>query len=474
MTTHTTLTIDVGTTAIKLFLYQGAQLIHRQEHRIKTYTEADGKVYQKPEELLETLHTSLLALNEETKRTIDFIALSTAMHSLLPVFDHGYGDILIWSDQQAASTVNTFRKTAFSSLVYEKTGTPIHYMSPFSKLLWIKETHPFPLPVKQWIGLKELIADYFTGEYILDYSTASATGLFNSSTLDWDDEILAFLAVNRTQLAQLVDTDTVLPIEEHRKQALGLNSHTQLLIGASDGCLAALAGYLNTGLHTSVTLGTSGAVRKLSTKRELDPNGKTFCYYLAENLWVCGGPTNNGGAVLEWVSNLFFDDSTTLFDQLGNVLSSTSPGANGLQFLPFINGERAPMWNPFVKGSYQGITMTHRRSEFIRATVEGMILNLKMIMETVEISDEEVSINGGVFRHTELTQLTANILGKDCLLSAHNEPGFGLLGLQETDLKTSSNPSFKLIKKDNEQVQLYQSVYQHFIHSVITYENRHL
>lgn len=474
MTSGTTVTIDVGTTAIKLFLYQAKQVIYQQEIQLTTYSETNGKSYQKPDELLNSLRTGLQALLQQTASPIDYIAVSTAMHSLLPVFEHGYGEILIWSDKQAADSVAAFKKTSFSQQVYEKTGTPIHYMSPFSKLLWIKEEAPFSLPVKKWIGLKELITDFFTGEYLLDYSTASATGLFNSIIMDWDDEILDFLKIKREQLPQLVDTDTILDIKNYRKSDLGLRNETKLLIGASDGCLAAFAGYLNTGLQTSITLGTSGAVRKLSSTRQLDSKGTTFCYYLKKDLWVCGGPSNNGGTVLEWVSRLFFDTPATLFEHLDSILDTVPIGSNGLQFLPYINGERAPLWAPHINGTFQGITTTHGRSDFIRAVIEGMLLNLKFIMETNQISDEEVSINGGVFRHAKLAQLAADILGKDCLLSIQNEPGFGLLGLLDSSLEQHATPSFQLIKKDEERTEQYQLIYKAFAEKVDTYRDSYL
>ncbi|MGL4696104.1 gluconokinase [Enterococcus larvae] len=474
MMVGTSLTIDIGTTAIKLSLYQEKQLIQQKECRIQTYIEPDGKVCQHADELLESLETTLFSFTADERRNIEEIALSTAMHSLLPVFEDGYGEILIWSDKQSADTVAAFKQTAYSQRFYEKTGTPIHYMSPFSKLLWIKQTQPFHRPAKKWVGLKELITAFFTGDHILDYSTASATGLFNSLTMDWDDEILKFVSVNRDQLPKLVDTTTLLTIPSGKKAELGLDEKVKLLIGASDGCLAAYAGYLNTGLRTSLTLGTSGAVRKLSEQRQLDPDGQTFCYYLKENLWVSGGPTNNGGIVLEWLSQLFYDDSTALFDHLASILKNTPIGSNDLLFLPYINGERAPMWNPYIEGSFQGITMQHNRNDFIRAATEGILLNLKMIMDANQVTDKEISINGGVFRHEAFTQLTANILGTECLISNHNEPGFGLLGLLSKDLNEQLTPSFQLIKKENEQVEQYQAIYERFVEAITSYTTHHL
>ncbi|MBL1230394.1 gluconokinase [Enterococcus sp. BWB1-3] len=461
---QTIVTIDVGTTAIKFTLYQNHNQILTTELRIQTYTEKSGKKYQKPLEILDLLQTGIHSIIEEYPYPIHYIALSTAMHGLMPVYEDGScGELLIWSDNQAAETAAAFRKSALSQSFYEKTGTPIHYMSPFSKLLWLKETEQLPDNVIKWIGLKELVSNFFTGEYYLDYSAASATGLFNSLVLDWDNEILTYLSISRRQLPILVDTNTILALSDETKKALGLSPQTQLLIGASDGCLAAYAGYLNTELSVSLTLGTSGAIRKITADRELDSEGKTFCYYLKKGLWVVGGPTNNGGTVLEWLSKLFFNHPTAIFEHLDSALEASSPGAEHLLFLPYINGERAPMWEPFLTGSYQGITALHGQNEFIRAAVEGLLFNLKAIMDASPFPDQEISINGGVFRHPALSQLTADILGKDCLLSANNEPCFGLLGLINQKALPQSDTNCQYIKKDTKNESQYLSFYHSFL-----------
>ncbi|MHC5215523.1 gluconokinase [Enterococcus sp. LJL128] len=471
MSDSSVLTIDIGTTAIKFSLYQGKNLIEKREARIQTYTGENGKIYQKPEEILTQLKAGITAFSKLELKSIATIALSTAMHSLLPVFKDGsYGELLLWSDSQAAASTAAFKKLPFSREVYQKTGTPIHYMSPFSKLLYFKQQDILQNNVGKWIGLKELVVSYFTGSYCLDYSTASATGLFNSLDLDWDQDILSYVSIEREQLAELIDTDVLLPIQLETKQQLGLASNVQLLAGASDGCLAAYAGYLNTGLTTSITLGTSGAVRQLTNKRQLDKNGQTFCYYLKKDLWVIGGPSNNGGAVLEWVSNLFWENPTTLFDHLNLILKETSIGADGLTFLPFINGERAPFWNSFFKGSFQNITMTHNRKHFVRAAAEGILLNLRMIMDANQIEEDAVSINGGAFRHEELAKLAGAIFGKDCLLSTNNEPGFGLLSLAKQTFTAVPFTSFQRIKKNNELASAYQDIYENFLTKIEQYK----
>lgn len=88
------------------------------------------------------------------------------------------------------------------------------------------------------------------------------------------------------------------------------------MIGASDGCLASLASSQQNSTAENLTLGTSGSIRQLSTTRYLGSYMESFCYYLDTDKWVVGGPTNNGGIVLEWLSDLFYDDKAEIFAQL--------------------------------------------------------------------------------------------------------------------------------------------------------------
>ena len=142
----------------------------------------------------------------------------------------------------------------------------------------------------------------------------------------------------------------------------------------------------------ALTIGTSGAMRTVVDAPRTDPEGRTFCYALTEKHWVVGGPVNNGGIVLRWVRDEFAAAETETAKRLGidpyevltHIAARIPPGAGGLLFHPYLAGERAPLWNADLRGSFFGLAMHHRKEHMIRAVLEGVVMNLHTILPAVE------------------------------------------------------------------------------------------
>lgn len=417
------LTIDVGTTAIKYHVYSEHDELFKKASRIETYQEKDI-ITQSPKLILKQLKNDILEIACLFPNIME-IGLSTAMHSLIPVEKNREVDIMyLWSDNQAKRVIEAFKKDQEKcQMLYQKTGTPIHAMSPFAKLFYFKEEKlEWYREVNKWVDLKAYLVNYFTGEYYVDYSIASATGLFNSQEMTWDQEILTLLELKVNQLPFLLHPKEKLNINQSILLELGLNQATVLRIGASDGCLAAIGSYLAIESTLSLTLGTSGAVRLLSDYRLLSSNGKTFCYYLDDDKWVVGGPSNNGGKVLEWLSQLFYDNPVSLFETL-----STSIQTEDLLFLPYLQGERAPLWDSNQTGTFYGLNITHQRKDLTQAVIEGVLFNLYYIYQQLDaLKTDLLVLSGGAFKNTVIAQMTATIFNKKCFISEETEPSQGL------------------------------------------------
>ncbi len=418
--------IDIGTTAIKLGIIQENQLIYSSELPLQTYGDERIK-YQAGEELLASLQAGISAMPQQLRQQITTIGFSTAMHSLMP--DDGKKQIFLWSDLQAAETIDRFKQTNLATHFYEISGTPIHAMSPFAKLLYFQEKKLYPAET-HWYGLKELIMEYFTGNFVIDYSTASATGLFDLKKKQWSDEILDYLGINAEQLAQLVDTNQAFKLLPKIRDLFDFSADTQVVIGASDGTLAAYASYYSTGRSASLTIGTSAAVRQITNAIHLDQEKQNFCYYLNEDLLVSGAPSNNGGVVLAWAANHLADHPAQFYQMLPTLLKETTIGAKGLRFWPYLNGERAPYWSNEIKGGFRDLTLQHTRSDMLRSVIEGVLINIRQLVELVA-QDESLSVSGGFFQTPALGQLAADIFGVDCYYAPQNEPIFGLYYLLE-------------------------------------------
>lgn len=418
--------IDIGTTAIKLGVIQENELLYSSELPLQTYGDERIK-YQDGKELLQILEQGLLEIPLWLRGKISTMSFSTAMHSLMP--DNEEKKVFLWSDLQASDSIEQFKQTGLAAHFYEISGTPIHAMSPFAKLMYFQEKKMYPKQIK-WYGLKELVMAYFTGENVIDYGTASATGLFDLRKKRWSAEILRYLEIEENQLAALADTNQVFEVLPEIRSKFGFSESIQAMIGASDGTLAAYASFYATGRTASLTIGTSAAVRQITKTIHLDKEKQNFCYYLKEGLMVSGAPSNNGGVVLAWAAEHLANDSASFYETLPELLARTELGAKGLRFYPYLNGERAPFWNNKIKGGFQELTIEHTREDMLRSVIEGVLLNIRQLVLLVA-ENEELSVSGGFFQTPVLGQLVADVFGAPCFYAPQNEPIFGLYYLLE-------------------------------------------
>ena len=426
--------VDVGTTNVKALAMPPdlSQILAHASAPLTTLHPQPGHAEQDPAEIWSAFVQVMAEVSREVAQgghVITHVAFCTAMHSLLPMDADGTptGNALIWSDNRAEVQASDLRTTqaALGRAIYKETGTPLHPMIPLCKLAWLREHDPRLLHRTAHFGsIKEFLWQKLTGEFEIDFSIATATGLFNEKKRQWSTKALTYAGVRPDQLSTPVPT-TYQRTYQPRPQtaATGLPSGVSLLIGASDGCLANLgAGAIKRGTAT-LTIGTSGAIRQTVRKPLRDTQGRLFCYYLDAGYYAVGGPTNNGGNVLEWVSEkLTQQDTPTVLAEAATI----PPGSDGLLFLPYLQGERAPLWDASVRGAYLHIDWQHTRAHFVRAALEGVLFNLLSINELLTKytgSARVIHANGGFAQSTLWVQMLADMSGVPVRLNASNESG---------------------------------------------------
>jgi len=394
--------IDIGTTNIKAVLFDdNYQEIENISTPIQTMYNGDF-AEQDIQEIVDVVFSSIERLNN---KDVSHISFSSAMHSIILSSSDlcPFTKNVIWLDNRSKDLINNFKEQADWLSFYHKTGTPIHTMSPFAKLLWYKENTSFINKDVRVFGIKEYIIYKLTGEFVEDYSIASATGLMNIHALKWDKDILDYIGINEEQLPRLVDTNQTFS---------ALNYSFKVVVGASDGCLVNIGVEALSKGQTTLTLGTSGAVRMTVNEPVLDPHGRTFCYYIKKNTYVIGGAVNNGGNVLTWLGRVFYKSKEEMFDDLPHLLERTKEGSNGLVFFPFLFGERAPFWDATLTASFVGLTHNHTRDDMVRAVIESVLFNLKHVLEILESNScksNELYISGGVLQNLDILDLLAGL-----------------------------------------------------------------
>jgi gluconokinase len=381
-----------------------------------THFPAHGWAEQDPQQILNSIDALVAECTSANAVDIGTVSISCAMHSLMAVDAKGtaLSPLIIWSDMRSTGVAKNLKLSSAGAELYAVTGTPVHPMSPTCKLLWIREFNPdlFGRAFK-FISIKEFVIWHWCERWLVDYSIASATGMFDVHGLAWSDKALALTGVTPARLSEPVSPYQRIKLTNNR---LGLASGTTVTLGASDGCLANLGSEATGPGDLSITIGTSGAVRMVSDKVSNDPQGRVFNYRLDEDKFVTGGATNNGTVVIDWFARNFLGAEQADMSGFIQRAMRVTPGSEGLLFLPFVFGERAPYHNPDLRGMYFGLGQHHTLDHMTRSLLEGICFEVRTLVEAVEQSVRPVTsvwASGGFVRSVDWVQLLANILGRD-------------------------------------------------------------
>jgi gluconokinase len=431
---------------------------------------------------VEALTAVVRAATERGDRVVA-VCLSAAMHGLVPLSAGGspQGPLITWADQRAAGAASALVADGRAGPLHDRTGTPVHPMSPLTKLAALSATDPASVRgTARWGGVKELVvAALCGGPHVVDRSCASATGLYDLRGRRWDDEALAIAGVRADQLAEVLPTTAVLPgLRPDVAAATGLPDDLPVVIGASDGVLANLGiGAIRPDV-AAVSIGTSGAMRVVVPEPTVDPGRRLFCYALTDDAWVLGGAVNNGGSVVRWAAQALAagfgrpgaegEEADLVDAALLEEAAGVPAGSDGLLCLPYLLGERAPWWRSGLTGAYLGLRRDHRRPHLVRAAVEGVCQQLALVRDAFAATGSpvrEVRATGGAVASSLWTRTLAATLDLPVRLADSPEgTGLGacLLGLHalgelpDLDAATGLVAVHEAVQPDPGDVDLYR------------------
>jgi gluconokinase len=387
--------VDLGTTHVKAALFEMRDdapplVVGLGREGLRLEVPKPGRAEQDADAVLAATRRAMETALRGEKGVV--AAFSGAMHSLLALDREGrpLGPALTWADQRSVEEAAELRSTDAAA----RTGTPVHPMSPLCKLLWMKRHGGFSA-VHRVTGLKEYVVARLAGVEcdFMDRSMASATGLLDGRSGHWASDLVERVGVGVDRLPRIIEpTDAVAP---------------GFVAGAADGPCANLGSGAIDGGHAALTVGTSGALRLCVRGFSPDPRGRTFCYFLADDLWVRGGAISNGGILLDWACRAYgFADVPSLLAAAAEV----GPGADGLVMLGALTGERSPHWDARARGVIHGLRLDHGRAHLARAAVEATAYAIREIVGDLP-SIRVASATGGFAASPFWLQLMADVTG---------------------------------------------------------------
>jgi xylulokinase len=440
--------IDIGTTGTRaLLIDEAGRVIGSAVAEYPLYTPHPQWAEQDPRDwwaaTCEATRTVLARAGVDGS-AVGGVGLSGQMHGvvLLDEQDEVVRPSIIWADQRSQAQCDWITEQLGAERLIELTCNPALTGFSAPKLLWIRDNEPDAYERgRKFLLPKDYIRFKLTGEYASEVSDASGTTLFNVRKRDWSPEVLGALGIDRDLLPDVYESPVVSgQVHAAAAEATGLALGTPVVGGGGDQAAGAVGnGVVATGILSS-TIGTSGVLFAFTDEPVLDPKGRmqSFCHAVP-NKWHVMGVTQGAGLSLRWfrdnfggsemlVSNLTGIDPYVLLDMEA---SQAPVGSEGLLFLPYLMGERAPHLDPDAKGVFFGLTARHTRLEIVRAIFEGVAYSLRDSMEIIRqemsIPVEQVRASGGGGRSALWRQIQADVFNTEMVtINVAEGPAYGV------------------------------------------------
>jgi len=374
------------------------------------------------------------ALNIDSE--IVYAATCSFWHSLMGIDANGKPTtkVLGWADTRSRVHVAQLRKKFDETEVHNRTGARFHPSFWPAKLLWLRkeQTDVFERTAK-WISFSDYVALKLfgsdnasikgsargTGAGFTSISMASATGIFDIRKCEWDDPLIKFLQVRKTNLSE-ISPNSGQKCFLNRKfskrwpRLAGTEFHSAIGDGVANnigaGCVKKS--------KAALMIGTSGAMRVAYRGEPPDkiPDG-LWCYRIDRERVIIGGALSDGGGLFRWLKvNLRLDGSD---DSIETEIASRPPTGHGLTFLPFLAGERSTGYHEFATGAILGIKSSTDTIDIVQAALESVAYRFAEIFDQLNevCKIREIIASGGALRESPVwTQMIADVLGRNLTL----------------------------------------------------------
>ncbi len=443
-----TLGIDIGTSGTKTIainesgtILASASAEYTCEHPHPGWSEQDPGHWWRA-----TASTvrEVLAKADLKPADVAAIGLSGQMHG--SVFLDANGEVvrpaLLWNDQRTVAEAAEIEARAggregLVRLVGNR--ALVGFTAP--KLLWLRNHEPANWDrVRQVLLPKDYIRFKLSGTYATEVSDASGTLLLDVANRRWSTELLGLLEIDPALMPECFESFEVSAVvSQAGAEATGLAAGTRIVGGAGDQPAGAVGnGIVRSGV-VSATMGTSGVVFAHAPEPGFDPLGRLQrgCHAVP-GAWCVMGVVLSAGGSLQWYRNQLGKAESEAgkargvdpYFLLGDKAALAGPGAEGLFFLPYLTGERAPYYDSDAKGAWIGLTVRHGRPHLIRSVMEGATYAMRDSLELIRemgVTVEQVRVSGGGARSALWRQIQADIYGVDVhTVNATEGPAFGV------------------------------------------------
>ena len=415
---------DLGTSGDKASLHAAdGSLLAAHTERYATEFGAGGRAEQDPGAWWAAFCAATRALLAGTGARPDEVACVAMSGQMMGVVlvderDEALRPALIWADTRARAEAGVLIERIGAQRGYALLGHPLDPTYCLAKWMWLR--HHEPEAWARTTGLlvaKDYLTLRLTGRRCIDPSDAAGTNAWDQGAGAWSDEMLAAGGIDPALLPEVMPSATIAGgLRPGAASACGLQEGTPVVIGGGDGACAALgAGLVSGDVAANATIGSSAWISIASERPLRDPERRVVTFdHVIPGRFVPLGAMQAAGAALEWVATTLGVGGPDGLAALVAAAGEVEAAGEGLFFLPYLLGERAPLWDAQVRGTFVGLSRHHRPEHLMRAALEGVAFNLRGTLQAlVEIGGPVGAIDavGGGARSDAWLRIMADTWG---------------------------------------------------------------
>jgi xylulokinase len=336
----------------------------------------------------------------------------------------------------------------------------------------------------KFVHAKDYIVNKLTGKFVTDYSDASGMNLYDINRKCWSEEIVEGADLDGGKLPEVKSSfDVIGGVRSDIAEEVGLEPDTPVVLGAGDGSAASVGAAVVREGSAYNYIGSSSWIALAAKEPILDPEKRTFNWiHMDPELYVPCGTMQSAGASYSWLKETIChvervaaqDLDLDPYELMNLSVEDSVPGSRNLLYLPYLQGERSPHWNPKARGAFLGLTMRHKRKDIIRSVLEGVTFNLRIISEVFEneIDYSQITAIGGGARGGAWRQILADIYGKDINIPVVTEEatslgaavaaGVGVGIFDSVTVASELNPVDKKCSPNPSAVKIYDELFPVF------------
>lgn len=428
--------IDIGTSACKAALFdRKGQVLAAANGEYPVYYPEEGWAEQNPEEWWSAVCEAVRQVIRKAgiqPEEIAGVGIDGQSWSAIAI-DKG-GKVLtntpIWMDTRAQSICDRLNEEIGEEEIFRIAGNSLQPSYTTAKILWYKENLPEVYSkIYKILQSNSYIAFKLTGQISQDLSQGYGLHCFDMRTGQWDEEMCKKMGIPRDFLPEIVPSDRIIgTVTKKAAEESGLAEGTPVAAGGLDAACGTLgAGVIHPG-ETQEQGGQAGGMSICIEKYQADPR-LILGFHVIPGKWLLQGGTTGGGGVMRWFEREFADYERLMreqtgissLDQLNEIAEKVKPGCDGLVFLPYMAGERSPIWNPYAKGVFYGLDFSKTKGHMVRACMEGVAFSLRHNLETAEEAGAKAEIlraMGGSANSLLWTQIKSDVTGKTMAVPA--------------------------------------------------------